>query len=92
MKRIGLFVLILGLSAGTIWLRLFIMNTTLKIGQTDKMIRDLRQAKEQMELKVTGLRSPRRLEVLAKTKFGLGQPRSDQVIHYGRNLGNRRSN
>jgi hypothetical protein len=87
MKRFGLCVVILALAAGTIWVRLFIMNTTLKIGQTDKMIRDLRQAKEQMELKVTGLRSPRRLEILAKTRFGLGQPRSDQIIRYGNHSG-----
>lgn len=36
-----------------------------------------------MELKVTALRSPRRLEVIARSKFGLGTPRSEQIIHFG---------
>ena len=43
----------------------------------------LRQEREDLELKVTALRSPRRLEGIAKSKFGLGTPRSDQVIHLG---------
>ncbi len=65
------------------WLRLSIVRTSYEITQNDRMIRDLKQVREQSELKVTGLRSPRRLEVLAKSRFGLTQPRSDQVIRHG---------
>jgi cell division protein FtsL len=73
---------VLVLSIGTVWLRLSIVRTTYEITQTDKMIRDLKQVREQSELRVTGLRSPRRLELLAKSRFGLTQPRSDQVIRH----------
>src|SRR5205823_3640642 len=70
------------MSIGTIWLRLAIVGTTYSIDQADKMIHSLQQEREQMRLKVTALRSPRRLEILAKTKFGWVQPKSNQVIRF----------
>ena len=72
------------MAIGTVWLRLSMIRTTYAIDQADQTIRNLQQEQEKMNLKVTGLRSPRRLEVLARTKFGLSRPRSDQVIHLGR--------
>jgi cell division protein FtsL len=69
------------MAVGTVWLRLTIVRTTYEISQNDKMIRNLQQEREQQELRVTALRSPRRLENLARVKFGLSQPRADQVIH-----------
>jgi cell division protein FtsL len=71
---------LIGLAIGTVWLRLAIVRTTYEISQTDTMIRHLQQDREQQELQVTGLRSPRRLESIAKAKFGLSQPRAEQVI------------
>lgn len=72
---------LVALAIGTVWLRLLIVRTTYSINETERQARELRQACEEMELKVTALRSPRRLEALAKSKFGLGAPRSDQVVH-----------
>lgn len=71
------------LAIGTVWLRLAIVRTTYAINQAERTDRELRQEREDLELKVTALRSPRRLESIAKSKFGLGTPRSDQVIHLG---------
>lgn len=75
--------LLISMAIGTVWLRLSIVRTTYSIHQAEKMIRELQQAKEQMELRVTALRSPRRLEILGKTRFGLTQPKSEQMIHLG---------
>jgi cell division protein FtsL len=69
------------MAIGTVWLRLSIVRTTYEINQADRIYRNLQQEREQEQLKVTALRSPRRLETIAKTKFGLSQPRADQVIH-----------
>ncbi len=69
------------MAIGTVWLRLSIVRTTYEISQTDKMIRNLRQDLEQEELQVTGLRSPRRLESIARTRYGLTQPKPEQIIH-----------
>lgn len=73
--------LVIVLAIGTVWLRLSIVGTTYTISQADRKIRELQHGKQQMELKVTALRSPRRLEILAKTRFGLSQPKSEQIIH-----------
>lgn len=72
--------LIVILSIGTVWLRLSIVRTTYSIGQIDRQIRGLQEAREQMDLRMAALRSPRRLEILARTRFGLGQPKAEQII------------
>ena len=69
------------LAIGTVWLRLSIIRTTYEINQKDREIANLQQEREQAELKLANLRSPRRLEFLARTKFGLTHPRSDQVVY-----------
>lgn len=76
-----IFPVLVVMAISTVWLRLYIVRSTYEIGQTESMIRNLSQEREQAELKVTGLRSPRRLEAIAKAKYGLSQPRAEQVIH-----------
>lgn len=76
-----IFPVLIVMAISTVWLRLYIVRTTYEIDQTEAMIRNASQEREQAELKVTGLRSPRRLESIAKTKYGLSQPRAEQVIH-----------
>ena len=71
------------LAVVTVWLRLSIVRTSYAINQAEKQVRLLRQEREDVDLKMAALRSPRRLEGIAKTRFGLGTPRSDQVIHLG---------
>lgn len=65
----------------TVWLRLAIVGTTYSIHQADKEIRELKQERDRVELKFAGQRSPRKLEVMARGRFGLSQPKSDQVVH-----------
>jgi hypothetical protein len=76
--------LVIGMAIGTVWLRLYLVRTTYAIDQAEREIRSMRQVREQMELKVTGFRSPRRLEALARAKFNLTQPRADQIINMSR--------
>jgi hypothetical protein len=73
--------LLVAFAVGTVWVRLTIVKTTYAINETDRMISSLEQAREEMELKVAGLRSPRRLELLARTRYGLSQPSSQQMVH-----------
>ncbi len=72
--------LILIFSILTVWLRLSIVKSTYTINQTEKMISNLKQEKERSSLKTAGLKSPRRLELLSKTKFQLKQPKTNQVV------------
>lgn len=73
--------LIVVMAAGTIWLRLTIVSMTYEVDQSQKMIRNALQDVERLELDVARLRSPRRLEALARMRFGLVPPRAEQVIH-----------
>lgn len=65
----------------TVWLRLKIVRTTYEINQLEKMITSERLARDRVTSRLSSLRSPRRLEILARTKFKLGPPRADQVIY-----------
>ena len=76
--------LIAVLAVGTVWLRLRIVDTTYGIVQTDRQIENVRQDKERLELSVARLRSPGRLEALARTRFKLAPPQPDQVVHLGK--------
>jgi len=71
------------MAVGTVWLRLRIVRTTYAISQTDRMVQNLEVDREQQQLKVTALRSPRRLEGIARARYSLSQPNADQVIHMG---------
>lgn len=69
---------------GSVWLRLKVVRTTYEINETEKSLAEGRQEQERLELKVAQLRSPRRLELLAKSKFRLNPPKIDQVIRLSR--------
>ena len=68
-------------AVATVWLRLTIVGTTYRIHQEDKKIRSLRQEQAKAELQLANQRSPRRLEGLARSRFGLTQPSADRVVH-----------
>lgn len=71
---------ILGFAVLTVWMRLQIVDTTYQIHQAEQQIQNAKRADERQELKVTQLKSPRRLESLAKGRFKLQSPSTDQVI------------
>ncbi len=67
-------------SVATVGLRLSLVKTTYSINQAEKKIRELRIEKSSQEIRLSSLRSPKRLEALARTQFSLSPPRADQVI------------
>lgn len=71
---------ILILSFTTVWLRLTLVRSTYELNQATKILQTLQLDKERMDLKVAQLRSPRRLELLARTKFALHAPAPTQVV------------
>jgi len=73
--------LIIGLAVATVWLRLSIVKTTYGINQTEQMITNAKHEKEKASLRLAGLRSPRKLEAVSKSKFNLTQPRAEQVVY-----------
>ena len=69
------------LSVGTVWLRLTIVRTTYSINQANRNLQNLQQEMSHAEVRMAALKSPKKLELLAKTKFGLGIPKPEQVVY-----------
>jgi cell division protein FtsL len=68
------------LAFSTVWLRLSVVHTTYEVDQANKTLHNLKLESEKLELKVAQLRSPRRLEALARTKFKLSPPTPERLI------------
>jgi cell division protein FtsL len=64
----------------TVWLRLTVVQTTYELNQANKTLHNLKLENEKLELKVAQLRSPRRLEGIAKQKFKLSPPTPEKLI------------
>ena len=65
---------------GTVWLRLYIVQSTYHIDQKDKIISNLQKNIEKVKLDVEELKSPKKLEALAQKKFQLSPAHPSQVI------------
>lgn len=72
-------------SVGTVWLRLKIIRTTYAIHEADRNLAKTRRERELLLLKVAALRSPKRLENLARHQFGLVQPTAQQLVYLQKN-------
>ncbi len=64
----------------TVALRLSLVKTTYSLGQSAKVLNNLKIESERLDLKLSQLRSPRHLEALAKQKFKLHPPTADKII------------
>jgi cell division protein FtsL len=71
---------VLILSIGTIWLRLTMVKMTYRVSEMDRKITTLRHERERLTLELASLRSPRRLEKLARQSLKLSPPARNQVI------------
>jgi len=69
---------------GTVWVRLNIVRTTYEINEINRKIEKSHQEGEILKLRLADLKSPKKLEELARRKFGFSQPRIEQVVHFSR--------
>lgn len=75
-----IFLVLIGFAFATVWLRLGVFRNTYELGEVNKTLHNLKLQNEKWELKVAQLRSPRRLEALARAKYKLNPPTPDRVI------------
>jgi cell division protein FtsL len=66
------------LAVFTVWLRLSIIRTTYRIHTIDSRLHILNAKKQQLEIQLAALKSPGRLQDMAKSKFKLSQPKVSQ--------------
>lgn len=72
--------LLLLFAVGTVWLRLRAVSLTYGISQVERAIQNTKQQRDQVQLRTAELRSPKRLERLARETFGLAPARPDRVV------------
>ena len=62
------------------WIRLSVVQTTYELNEANKTLHNLKLENEKLELRVAQLRSPRRLEAIARQKFRLSPPTPEKLI------------
>lgn len=64
----------------TIWIRLSVVQWTYESTEAQRTIAALQQTYEQTQLEVTRLKSPKRLQELARTRFSLSPPAPQRIL------------
>ena len=72
--------LLLAVSLFYVWSRLQVLNLEYSISSLESRVRHLQQESKGLQVEVASLRSPQRLEQVARQKLGLHLPTPDQVI------------
>lgn len=74
-------IIVILMAIGTVWMRLYMVRMSYEIDQADKLIQNAKSNMERLELEVAQLRSPQRLEKLAKRQFHLALPATHQIVY-----------
>lgn len=75
------FILGVAFAVATVWLRLSLVRLTYSLDQLNRTIHEIQVQKELLSAKVSALKSPKRLEKIAKNQMGWNPPNSDQIIY-----------
>lgn len=71
---------LVGLGVATVSLRLSVVKATYELNELNRQIKNLEQELRGIEYDIAKLESPKRLESIAKEKFGWFPPKPHQVI------------
>ncbi len=72
--------LFIAFSIGTVWLRLAAVRASYSVNRADRLIAEVQKAREKAEVKLASLKSPKRLEKIARERFGLKPAQAEQVV------------
>jgi cell division protein FtsL len=73
-------------ATGTVWVRLYIIRTTYTINDVNQKIETAHREAEGLKLRLADLKSPKKLEEVARKRFGFSQPRIEQVVHFAKGV------
>ena len=72
--------LLMGVTLFYVWSRLAVVNLEYNISSLETELRSKQQESQRLRLEAASLRSPARIEQLARKELGLRHPSPDQVI------------
>ena len=76
----GVMVLLTLVSIFHVWSRYEVVNLNLKLADATRLYNDERQENKRLRLEVASLRTPARIEALAKGELGMALPTDQQVV------------
>lgn len=63
-----------------VWSRFRLIELNLQIGESSRQMKELVQEQKRLKLEAESLRTPARIETIAKRDLGMTIPRDDQVV------------
>ena len=63
-----------------VWSRFRLIELNLQIGEAGKQMKELEQEQRRLKLEAESLRTPARIEAIAKTELGMTMPQENQVV------------
>lgn len=72
--------MMVGVALLLVWVRLQAVNTGYQLSAARHLAHRLEQEQRELELEIATLTSPRRLEVLARERLGMGPPSAGQIV------------
>jgi len=63
-----------------VWSRFKLIDLNLQIAESNRQLKDAEQEQKRLELEVASLRTPSRIESIAKNELGMALPTEQQVI------------
>lgn len=63
-----------------VWSRFKLIDLNLQIAESNRQLKEAEQEQKRLELEVASLRTPSRIEMIAKDELGMALPTEQQVI------------
>ena len=63
-----------------VWSRVKVVDLNLQLGESRKQFKELHLEQSQLKLEVASLKTPSRIEALARQELGLSMPTNQQVV------------
>ncbi|CAH2032243.1 cell division protein FtsL [Trichlorobacter ammonificans] len=63
-----------------VWSRFRLIELNLQVSEASRKLKSLEQEQKQLQLEVASLKTPARIETIAKRDLGMAVPREEQII------------
>lgn len=77
---IGVMILVTAVSIFHVWSRVKVIDLNLQISATNRQFQDMQQENKRLKVEIASLKTPARIEALAKGELGMALPTDQQVI------------
>ncbi len=77
---VGVMVLLTLVSIFHVWSRVKVIDLNLQLAETTRMMKEQQQEYNRLKLEVASLKTPARIETLAKEELGMALPTDQQMV------------